>query len=324
VLHERRRARRVVLDELAEVGHERGRGDDPAQAPAGHQPRLGKAVGADHALVRRGQVEERRRRRHVVAVIEAFVHVVGHEPDAVPAAVIEDRQLLASGERPSGRVVRRVDERKPRAGCERRQQPVEVELPHAATALERDALDVRRQDLRNLDEIRPKRRHHDHAIARRDERLDREHERRHARCGDGDRVLGGRAMQARDVRRDRRAQRRDAEVLRVERLSARDRRDTRIADELRRDFVRLAEPERENVGVAHAFVGDVADERGGERAHRGTRGRVESGSGVGHVRLILRRSRVWQTGSFGLRSFPRAERRAPFTVSLREAGRHLS
>ena len=46
VLHERRRARRVVLDELAEIGHQRARRDDPAEPPAGHQPRLREAVGA--------------------------------------------------------------------------------------------------------------------------------------------------------------------------------------------------------------------------------------------------------------------------------------
>ena len=67
VLDERRRARRVVLDELAQVRHQRRRRDDPAQPPAGHQPRLGKAVGADDALVRRrrgrGTTARRARRR---------------------------------------------------------------------------------------------------------------------------------------------------------------------------------------------------------------------------------------------------------------------
>ena len=62
-LDEDRRARRVVLDQLAEIRHQRGRRDDPAQPEAGHQPRLGEAVGADHAIVGVREVEKRRRAR---------------------------------------------------------------------------------------------------------------------------------------------------------------------------------------------------------------------------------------------------------------------
>ena len=60
-LYEYRRARRVVFDELAQVGHQRVRRNDPAQAPAGHQPRLREAVGADHAVFGRRHVQKRRR-----------------------------------------------------------------------------------------------------------------------------------------------------------------------------------------------------------------------------------------------------------------------
>ena len=49
-LHERRRARGVVFDQLAQVGQQRVGRDDPAEPPSGHQPGLGKAVGADDAI----------------------------------------------------------------------------------------------------------------------------------------------------------------------------------------------------------------------------------------------------------------------------------
>src|ERR1700687_701982 len=58
-LHENRRARSVVFDQLAEIRHQRGRRDNPPKAPPGHQPRLGKTVGADQAVVRRDDIEKR-------------------------------------------------------------------------------------------------------------------------------------------------------------------------------------------------------------------------------------------------------------------------
>ena len=75
-------------------------------------------------------------------------------------------------------------------------------------------------------------------------------------------------MQPRDVTGDRIAQLGDAEVLGVEGLARSDRGDRRVADVRRGHLVGLTEPERQDVGIAHAGVGDLADLRGDQRAHR--------------------------------------------------------
>ena len=69
-LDEHRRARRVVFDQLADLRHQRVGRDDPAEPPAGHQPRLREAVRADDACVAVGEVEERRRARPRAAEVK--------------------------------------------------------------------------------------------------------------------------------------------------------------------------------------------------------------------------------------------------------------
>ena len=81
-----------------------------------------------------------------------------------------------------------------------------------------------REDLRDLDQVRPQRRDDDHAVARRDQRFDGQHQRRHARRSDGDpRPAPSRGADRDTYARDRVAQLRNAEVLRIERLAARER-----------------------------------------------------------------------------------------------------
>ena len=78
-------------------------------------------------------------------------------------------------------------------------------------------------------------------------------------------------MQRADVAGDRVAQLGQAEVVRVEGLALGERAHRRIADELRRRLVALAEPEGEHVAAAQRGVGDLADLRSGqfvdERSH---------------------------------------------------------
>ena len=75
-------------------------------------------------------------------------------------------------------------------------------------------------------------------------------------------------MQPRDISGDRCAQLGDTEVLGVEGLARGDRSDRRVADVCRRYLIRLAEPEWQDVGVAHSGIGDLADLRCDQRAHR--------------------------------------------------------
>ena len=79
-------------------------------------------------------------------------------------------------------------------------------------------------------------------------------------------------MQPAQVRRERLAQLRDAEVVRVERLARRDRVDAGLADELAASARRVAHPERQDVRAAEAGVEQLADLRGAERAYGSARG----------------------------------------------------
>src|SRR5258706_401015 len=94
-LDEDGRAGRVVLDELREIRRELARHDQPAQPPAGHQPGLGEGVGADDAILALADLQERRRDA-VAGEVKALVAVVGEDPDAVPAAALEDGALLVA------------------------------------------------------------------------------------------------------------------------------------------------------------------------------------------------------------------------------------
>src|SRR6185503_21159942 len=93
-------------------------------------------------------------------------------------------------------------------------------------------------------------------------------------------------MEPRQIRSQRLAQLWNAEVVRVEQLTRGDRVGAGLADELRRGLVGLADPERQYVAAADALVVQLADLRGGERAHRGARRkRVFGFHRVGYSRL---------------------------------------
>ena len=49
------------------------------------------------------------------------------------------------------------------------------------------------------------------------------------------------------------------QVVRIKSLATLQRIDRRLADEIRRDFVALAKPERQHVAAAHARIGDFTD-----------------------------------------------------------------
>ena len=73
------------------------------------------------------------------------------------------------------------------------------------------------------------------------------------------RSLATGAVQAAGVLRDRVAQLGQAQVVGVEGFALLQRFDRRLADEVRRDLVAFAEPERQHVAAPHAGIGDFAD-----------------------------------------------------------------
>ena len=95
-LNEHRHARGVVLDQLADLDRELGRRNEPADPPPGHQPRLGERVGGDEPVALLRDVEERRR-GGAFAEPHPVVGIVGDDPDAEPAAVLEDLPAAPRG-----------------------------------------------------------------------------------------------------------------------------------------------------------------------------------------------------------------------------------
>src|SRR3954447_19966252 len=80
-------------------------------------------------------------------------------------------------------------------------------------------------------------------------------------------------MQARQVRSDRFAQFDDAKIVRVEGFAARKRGGRLFANERRRNFIRLAEPEWQHRRIIDARVRYLADLRCNKRADGGASGR---------------------------------------------------
>ena len=272
---------------------------DPAQAKAGHQPGLGEGVGADEAVVRVADLQEGGRDRRglgrAARVVQALVGIVGEDPDAVPAAVLEDRALRRRLDGPAGGVVGRVHVERGGARGEGSEQLIEIQRPALGREAQRHGGHRRTEDLGNLHQVGPQRGDFDDAVARADHRLGGDHQRRQARAGHGDALRRGRPVQPGEVGGNRLAQLGQAEVLAVEGFAGAQRIDGGLADEIGRDLVGLAEPEGDQVLAAHGGIGHFADARGAQLLHAGAGGRAENGhelQGSGTAR-ILARGRGW-------------------------------
>ena len=91
-LDEVRCAGGVVFQKLAEIFCQRGGRDDPAEAPAGHPPGLGEAVGGDDAVLGVGEGQKRRRGHERAVSVggseeHPLVDVVGEDPHAQTPAM---------------------------------------------------------------------------------------------------------------------------------------------------------------------------------------------------------------------------------------------
>ena len=113
--------------------------------------------------------------------------------------MIEDRLLVIRRECPAGRIVGRVDVDRARAGCQRSEQAVDVERPSVATECQFDAVDIGAEDLRDLDQVRPKRRDGDDAVPGTDQSLRGQHQCRHPGIGNRNPVRARWLAQARYV-----------------------------------------------------------------------------------------------------------------------------
>src|SRR5437762_9308560 len=84
-------------------------------------------------------------------------------------------------------------------------------------------------------------------------------------------------MEARYVGGDCLTQLGNAEVVRVEGFAARERGRRLVANERRRDFIGFAEPERQQIRIAHTGVGDFANLRSAQRLDGGAGRRRQNG-----------------------------------------------
>ncbi len=257
-LHEDRRAGAVELQQLAGGFHGRGRQHQPAQAPAGHQEALAETVHDDEAVRGRRDVQEGGRRSRS-SEIDPFVDLVGHDPGAGVAAVIEHHLLLGAREGPAGGVVGRIDQQHAGARRHCRQQLLQVELPRAPMRPQRHPRHAGAQDRRLCREVGPHRHHGHDLVPVAHQHLHRQHQRAHARRGDGHAPGIQWLVQSAAIGGDGRAQFRQPEVVRIEGLAACQRFSGGLAHRLRRDFVALAEPEGEHVVASDTGIGHFTD-----------------------------------------------------------------
>src|SRR5436190_3840146 len=115
-LRERGGVRDVELVQLPELHADVRARHEPADAPPRHAVRLRERLHDVHRVVAIAEAEERRRRRAdlVAGVVDALVDLVGDEPEAAPAAELEQPPLLVDAGDPAERVRRRREEDEPR------------------------------------------------------------------------------------------------------------------------------------------------------------------------------------------------------------------
>ena len=126
------------MDKLAKVGHQLRRRDNPAQAPARHQPRFRKIFYRKDdrngsARPRKDGAQARERR-------QALVDVVGVDQCRGGGNTWRIAALIVAPERPPGRIVGEPISSAPGRG-QRIDQPIDVEPPAVIDRLESDAHD---------------------------------------------------------------------------------------------------------------------------------------------------------------------------------------
>ena len=118
--------------------------------------------------------------------VEPGIDVIGNDPDAVPAAMLQHQTLLLGRHGPAGGVVGRVNHHRFGARCQRRDQLFHVERP--MTALRRDchARNLCAGRLESTDDIGPARLNCDNPVAGSHKKFSRQHEALHSGRGDCD------------------------------------------------------------------------------------------------------------------------------------------
>ena len=205
-----------------------------------------------------------KRRRHLVAIDDAVIDLVGDDPQPAPAREIGQRRDLVGRCRPAGRVGRRVDEdplgarvargdelsrssRQPPPGAgsseTRRGSPPMIET--TAAMFGQIGATMTRLSPGSISAC---------AI---------EHQRVDAGAGDDDALhADGPRIQPAQIVGDRLAQLGQAGLVGVEGLAGAHRRGGRLADKAGVGTIALAVPQRDDIRIAHAERGNLGDPRG--------------------------------------------------------------
>ena len=288
LLQRRRRPHGQEVVHFADRRGQRRRGDGPAHAPSRHAVGLRQAVDGDGAV--RHAVDGRHRHVPGPVIKDVLVDLVRDGQHVPPAAQRGDGLELAAAEDLAGRVVRRVDDDRPRPRAERGGQRLRIERP--VGRMQRDVAGRRpRQDgIRAV--VLVERLEHDHLVAGVDRRQHRRHHRlgrtaahRHLRLG-----IDRHAVPPREVAGHRLAQRLRAPRHRVLVDVGGDGRPGRRLQRLGRGEV--GEPLRQvHRPVPVGETGHLADHRLGEP------GRLARAGAGGHRRIIPARTDPF--GPFG-------------------------
>ena len=173
--------------------------------------------------------------------------------------MLHDALLLVTRQRPAGRIIGGVDDQDFGAGGHGCHQGRHVQRPHAVHGRQGEAVDTSAHDGGLCGQVGPHWRDSHHLIASIEQLLHGKHQRVDTATGHGHAVDSDRAMPVAHVDRDGLAQFRQAEVVGVKSLATLQRLDGGLANEVRRDFIALAKPERQHVLAAHAGIGYFTD-----------------------------------------------------------------
>ena len=191
--------------------------------------------------------------------VKPFVDLVGQNPGAGAAAMVQNALLLLARQRPASRVIRRVDNQQLGFRRHGHQQRFDVKLPLPVVGLQGHATQASTHDRSLGSQVGPDRGDGHHLIARIDQGLCCEHQGVHAATGDGQSVKLDGAMTLGHVMRHSLAQFGQAQVVRIKGLAHLQGGDGGLSNRLGRDLVAFAKPESQQIGSPQTGIGNLPD-----------------------------------------------------------------
>ena len=115
--------------------------------------------------------------------VEPGIDIIGNNPDAMPAAMLQHQVLLLGRHGPAGGIIGRVNHHRFSARCQRCNQLFNVKRPMTALGRDCHARNICAGRLESTDDIGPARLYCYNPVARRYKKLSRQHQALHSRWG---------------------------------------------------------------------------------------------------------------------------------------------